>query len=136
MKQKRARAEFKGVTMAYYRMERIKQLAPLIHRANEERMSIPKAAKWLGWSLSALRKWIKILGITWKVRPKRSVFKFDKTNWIADITRMMAEGKTQGQIACILGVGEWNVSRFIKDNGIQRPSRNNLLTNERTKRHD
>jgi hypothetical protein len=136
MKQQRAKAVYKGVTMAYYRMERIKQLAPLIHRANEERMSIPKAAKWLGWSLSALRKWIKILGITWKQRPKRSVFKFDKSKWMEDIKRMMAEGKTQGQMACALGVGEWNVSRFIKENGIQRPSRNNLLTNERTTRHD
>ena len=37
--------KFKGVYMAYYRMERIKAMRPLIHRANDGKRSIPQAAK-------------------------------------------------------------------------------------------
>lgn len=119
--------DFRGTPMSYFRMERIKTLLPLIHRANDAEMTIRKAADWLGWSESCLRNWIRILGIRWRKRgPKRP--RLDKSAWEARIIELRAKGKTHAQIAKELGdVGAHNISRFIKDNGIQIPNRNNGL---------
>jgi hypothetical protein len=121
------KVKFKGVYMAYYRMERIKAMRPLIHRANDGKRSIPQAAKWLGWSTSSLRNWIKILGIGWKRRYKRNGYALDKSRWLEHIKKAQAAGKSQSQMAAELNVGEWNISRFIKDNELQIPSRRNKL---------
>lgn len=114
--------------MMYYRAVRIKELSPFIERANEQRMSIPKAAKWMGYSVSTLRNWIKILGIRWNTRPKRQVRKFDTSTWEARILAAYKEGKTQTEIARELNVGIWNVSRFIKMNGLRRPNNRERLS--------
>ena len=119
--------KFKGVHMAYYRMERLKAMRPLIHRANDGKRTIPQAAKWLGWSTSCLRNWIKILGIGWKRRHKRNGYALDKTTWLGHIHKARAAGKSQSQIAAELNVGVWNISRFIKDNELRIPSRRNKL---------
>jgi hypothetical protein len=118
---------FKGVNMAHYRMERLKAMRPLIHRANDGKRTIPQAAKWLGWSTSCLRNWIKILGIGWKARYKRNGYALDKTRWLGHIHKARAAGKSQSQIAAELNVGVWNISRFIKDNDLRIPSRRNKL---------
>lgn len=127
-KQRRAQVEYKGQPMMYYRAVRIKELSPFIERANEQRMSIPKAAKWMGYSVSTLRNWIKILGIRWNTRPKRKVRKFDTSTWEARILAAYKEGKTQTEIARELDVGIWNVSRFIKVNGLRRPNNRERLS--------
>lgn len=127
-KQRRAQVEYKGVAMMYHRAVRIKELSPFIERANEQRMSIPKAAKWMGYSVSTLRNWIRILNIRWNTRPKRKVRKFDTSTWEARILQAYAEGKTQTEIARELDVGLWNVSRFIKVNGLRRPNNREKLS--------
>ena len=123
-KQKRARCEYKGVSMSYFRMERIRELTPMIQRANEQRMTIPQAAKWLGWSTSALRNWLRILGIHWHKRPDRKVYRFDKDGWDEKIKAMREAGETIPKIAIALGVGPWNISRYVRDHGHQSKSRN------------
>jgi hypothetical protein len=123
----RKSSKFRSVDMTYGRMERIKAMLPLMHRANRKGMNINQAAEWLGWSPSCLRNWTRITGFQWKNRRNRRGYKFDKTGWEAKIQEMRAQGKTHAQIAVALGVGEWNVSRFIKDNGLQLPNRNNRL---------
>ena len=127
-KQRRAQVEYKGVAMTYSRYERIKELSIFIEQANERRLTIPKAAKWMGYSISTLRNWIRILNINWNKRPKRKVRKFDTSTWEARILAAYKEGKTQTQIACELKVGLWNVSRFIKANGLRRPNNRERLT--------
>lgn len=114
--------------MTYGRMERIKTLLPLMHRANTAGMNINQAAKWMGWSPSSLRNWSRILGFEWKNRRKRKGYKYDKTGWEERIIALRAKGMTHAQIAKELGdVGEHNISRFIKLNGLQIPNRNNRL---------
>lgn len=125
---KRARFNFKGIEMTYARMERIKTLLPLMHRANDNKMNINQAAEWMGWSPSSLRNWSRILGFEWKNRRKRTGYRIDKTGWEEKIIALRAKGRTHAQIAKELGdVGEHNISRFIKANGIQLPNRNNRL---------
>jgi len=123
----RKSSKFRSVDMTYGRMERIKAMLPLMHRANAKGMNINQAAKWLGWSPSCVRNWTRITGFQWKNRRKRRGYKFDKTGWEAKILELRAQGKTHAQIAAALGVGEWNVSRFIKDNGLQIANRKNRL---------
>lgn len=127
-KQRRAQVEYKGQPMMYYRAVRIKEMSVFIEQANEKRLSIPKAAKWMGYSVSTLRNWIRILGIRWHKRPKRKVRKFDTSSWEARILAAYKEGKTQTQIARELDVGIWNVSRFIKVNGLRRPNNRESLS--------
>ncbi len=125
---KRARFNFKGVEMTYARMERIKALLPLMHRANDNNMNINQAAEWMGWSASSLRNWSRILGFRWKNRRNRRGYSYDKTGWEAKIIELRAKGFTHAQIAKALGdVGAHNISRFIKANGLQIPNRNNGL---------
>lgn len=125
---KNARFTYKGVQMTYARMERIKALLPLMHRANAAGMNINQAADWMGWSRSSVRNWTKITGFEWKNRRKRRGYKYDKTGWEEKIVALRAKGMTHAQIAQELGnVGAYNVSRFIKFNGLQIPNRNNRL---------
>lgn len=125
---KRARFSFKGVEMTYARMERIKALLPLMHRANSSGMNVNQAAEWMGWSASSLRNWSRILGFEWRNRRKRKGYKYDKTGWEAKIVALRAKGMTHAQIAKELGdVGAHNISRFIKFQGLQVPNRNNRL---------
>ena len=124
----RKSSKFRSVDMTYGRMERIKAMLPLMHRANSKGMNINQAAKWLGWSPSCVRNWTRITGFEWKNRRKRRGYKFDKTGWEEKIIALRALGKTHAQIAKELGdVGAHNISRFIKANGIQVPNRNNRL---------
>lgn len=116
----RGKTVYKGVTMLPSRAERINQMRPLLNRANSRRMTIPQASKWLGWSTSSLRNWIRVLGITWRKGPKRNVFKYDRTGWNEHVTEALRAGKTHRQIAAELGVGHWNVTRFITQNGITK----------------
>jgi hypothetical protein len=125
---KRARFNFRGVEMTYARMERIKTLLPLMHRANDSGMNINQAAAWMGWSPSSLRNWSRILGFEWRNRRKRRGYKYDKTGWEERIVELRKKGMTHAQIAKQLGdVGEHNISRFIKQRGLQIPNRNNGL---------
>jgi DNA-binding NarL/FixJ family response regulator len=123
----RARSEINGVGMAYFRAERIKIMAPLVRRCNKEGMSIPEAAKYLGWSESTVRNWIKILCIKWKLGRRRHVYRFDKSGWEKAIVEGQAKGLPIYRIAAQLGTGHWNVSRFMKDNGLRKPNRKNRL---------
>lgn len=118
-KHKRARFTYKGVSMSYFRMERIKEITPLLQRANDARMTIPKAAKWMGWSTSALRNWIKIVGMHWFAKPKRKVFKLNRDGWDEKIKAMREQKVPIPKIAIALGVGPWNISRYIRENGLQ-----------------
>jgi DNA-binding NarL/FixJ family response regulator len=123
----RARSEINGVGMAYFRAERIKIMAPLVRRCNKEGMSIPEAAKYLGWSESTVRNWIKILCIKWKLGRRRNVYRFDKSGWEKAVVEGQAKGLPIYRIAAQLGTGHWNVSRFMKDNGLRKPNRKNRL---------
>ena len=123
----RKSSKFRSIEMTYGRMERIKAMLPLMHRANSKGMNINQAAKWLGWSPSCVRNWTRITGFQWNNRRNRKGYRFDKTGWEKRIVELRAKGMTHAQIAAQLGVGEWNVSRFIKDNGLQIPNRNNRL---------
>lgn len=125
---RRARFVYKGVEMTYARMERIKALLPIMHRANASGMNINQAAEWMGWSPSSLRNWTRITGFQWKNRRNRRGYKYDKTGWEEKILELRAKGMTHAQIAHELGnVGAWNISRFIKLQGIRLPNRNNRL---------
>lgn len=123
----RSKYEINGVNMAYFRAERIKIMAPLIRRCNRERMSIPQAAEHLGWSESTLRNWIKILCIKWRFRRLRKVYRFDKTGWEKAVLEGQAKGWPIYRIAAQLGTGHWNLSRFMKENGLRQPNRKNRL---------
>lgn len=130
-KQRRAQVEYKGVPMMYYRAVRIKELIPILEQANDKGLSIPKAAEWMGWSTSTLRNWIRITGITWKNRARRTVYCYDKTGWEQAVKAGFAAGKTQTQIARELKTGIWNLSRFIQDSGLRQPNaREKLSANE------
>jgi phage antirepressor YoqD-like protein len=124
-KQKRARCEYKGVSMSYFRMERIREITPMIQRANDNRMTIPQAAKWLGWSASALRNWLRILGMHWHAKPKRTVYRLDKDGWDEKIKAMREQKVSVNKIAIALGVGPWNISRYVRDHGLQSRARKN-----------
>jgi len=123
----RARDKINGVDMAYFRAERIKIMAPLIRRCNRENMTITKASEYLGWSESALRNWIRILCIKWKTGRKRTVYKYDKTGWEKAVLEGQAKGLPIYRIAAQLKTGHWNLSRFMKDNGLRQPNRKNRL---------
>jgi hypothetical protein len=130
-KQRRAQVEYKGVPMMYCRAVRIKELTPFLEQANDKGLSIPKAADWMGWSTSTLRNWIRVLGMTWKNRAKRTVYCYDKTGWEDAIKKGFAEGKSQTQIARSLKTGIWNLNRFIHANGLRQPNaRERLISNE------
>ena len=130
-KQRRNQVEYKGVPMLYSRYIRIKELIPFLEQANDKGLSVPKAADWMGWSTSTLRNWIRVLGMTWKNRAKRTVYKYDKTGWEAAIKKGFAAGKTQTQIARQLKTGIWNLNRFIHANGLRQPTnREKLSSNE------
>lgn len=125
-RQRRVNVEYKGVPMTLNRALRIKELIPFIEKANEKGMTFPKAADWMGWSVGSLRNWVRILGITWKNKPNRTIQKHDTTGWEERIVKAFAEGKTQTQIASEMGIGLWNVSRYVKRRHLSRP-------NDRTK---
>lgn len=110
---------FKGRRMAYFRAQRIATLEPLINRANSKGMSIPAAAKWLGYSKAAVRQWIAILGVKWKRRNHRPMHRLDKTGWEEAIKSGLGAGESQRSIAKRLGAKDAAVSRFIKENGLR-----------------
>ena len=112
--------------MTYSRMIRIKSLLPFIRKANDSGKSIPEAAEWMGWSESSLRNWIRILGVHWRKRRKRNGYTIDKTGWDKKVPAMISENYSQAQIAAYLGVGEWTISRYMKNEGIQ-PARKTSL---------
>jgi transposase len=118
--------KYRNTKMTYSRMMRIRSLLPFIRKANDKGMSIPEASKWMGWSESSLRNWIRILGVHWRKRRKRNGYRIDKTGWDRKIPAMIADNKSQAQIAATLGVGEWTISRYMKDEGIQ-PARKTSL---------
>lgn len=118
------KTKYRGVDMTYSRMVRMKALAPLIKEANKKGMTIPQASKYLGWSISAIRIWTRILKIKWKKSRKRNGYSINKDGWDIKIKKMLSEGKTKTYIADVLGCGNWNVTRYIK---------NNNLTNEPNK---
>ncbi len=126
-KQRRAQVEYKGQAMMYYRAVRIKELQPLIQQANDNGLTIPKAAEWMGWSTSTLRNWIRILGMTWKNKSKSRV-RFDKTSWEQAIKAGFAAGKTQTEIARSLKTGVWNLNRFIHAHGLRQPNAREKLS--------
>lgn len=129
-RQRRAQVEYRGQAMMYYRAVRIKELAPLIEQANDNGLTIPKAADWMGYSTSTLRNWIRILGMTWKNKHKRRK-RFDKTKWGQAIKDGFAAGKSQTEIARSLKTGVWNLNRFIHANGLRQPnSREKISANE------
>jgi hypothetical protein len=117
---------YRNTKMTYSRMIRIKAMLPFIRKANDKGMSIPDAAEWMGWSESSLRNWIRILGVHWRKRRKRNGYSIDKTGWDKKIPAMIANNKSQTQIAAELGVGEWTISRYMKNEGIQ-PARKTSL---------
>lgn len=118
--------KYRNTKMTYSRMMRIRSLLPFIRKANDKGMSIPEASEWMGWSESSLRNWIRILGVHWRKRRKRNGYRIDKTGWDKKIPAMIADNKSQAQIAATLGVGEWTISRYMKDEGIQ-PARKTSL---------
>lgn len=111
---------YRGARMTPGRASRIEQLRPFINKANSKRMTIPEAANWMGWSVSSLRNWIRVLNIHWRTGPKRTVFKYDRTGWNETIRTALKEGKSHRQIAAMLGVGHWNVTRYITSEGITK----------------
>lgn len=113
--------------MDYFRAERIKIMAPLIRRCNKEAMTITQASEYLGWSESCLRNWIRILCIKWNTGRKRTVYKYDKTSWEAAVLEGQAKGLPIYRIAAQLNTGHWNLSRFMKVNGLRLPNRKNRL---------
>jgi transposase len=110
--------KYRNTEMTYSKMIRIKSMLPFIHKANRKGMTIPQAADWMGWSESSLRNWIRILGVHWKKRRKREGYRIDKTGWDKKIPAMVEAKQSQAQIAATLGVGEWTISRYMKDNDI------------------
>lgn len=118
--ERRKKTAYRGVEMLHFRAERINQMRPLLNRANARCMTIPQAAKWLGWSVSSIRNWLRILNIKWRKRPVRKVFKHDRTGWEERVAAMLRAGKTHRQIAAELGVGHWNVTRFITERGLTK----------------
>lgn len=115
----RKRVHFHGRLMRYGTAMKLAAMEPLIYRARAKRMSIPKAAEWMGWSESALRQWLDTLGIRWNsnVR-KRRVYKYDRTGWDERIVQGLREGKSLVAIGKELGVGHWMVCRHAKENGL------------------
>jgi hypothetical protein len=110
--------KYRNVDMTYSKMIRIKSMLPFIHKANRKGMSVPEAANWMGWSESTLRNWIRVLGVHWKKRRKRLGYRIDKTGWDKKIPAMVEANHSQAQIAAALSVGEWTISRYMKDNDI------------------
>lgn len=127
---RRVEVEYKGKQMMRFRAERIRQMKPLIERANSARMTIPAAAKWLGYSETALRAWIRVLKMRWRNGRTRKVNKFDKTTWEHKIRMGFAAGKTQREIAYELQTGPYNVSKFMKEIGIVMPSKRERIQAE------
>lgn len=111
--------KYRNHRMTYSKVMRMKSLLPFIKKANNQGMTIPKAAEWMGWSESSIRNWIKVYGITWNKRRKRSGYRIDKTGWTEKIRKMVSENKSQEQIAAALRVGKWTVSRYMSLNDIQ-----------------
>lgn len=115
----RKRVQFHGTTMRYGTAMKIAAMEPLIYRARARRMSIPKAAEWMGYSESAVRQWIKVLGIKWNSNSrKRRVYKYDRTGWSEKIVDGLVKGKSMTAIAKELGVGHWMVVRHTRENGL------------------
>jgi len=111
---------YKGKRMTPGRASRIEQLRPFINKANSKRMTIPEAANWMGWSVSSLRNWIRVLNVKWRTGPRRTVFKYDRSGWEEKIKKDLTAGRTHRAIASDLGVGHWNVTRFITEYGITK----------------
>ena len=109
--------------MTYSRMMRMKALAPLIKDANRKGMTIPQAAKYLGWSISSIRIWTRILKIKWKKARKRNGYSINKDGWDVKIRKMLSEGKSQTYIANVLNCGTWNITRYIQTNKINEPNK-------------
>jgi hypothetical protein len=116
--QGRVRVEYRGRVMRYGTAMKLASLEALIQRANSKRMTIPKAAEWLGYSESALRNWIGVLGVKWKRGRDRRVYKYDRTGWDEAIVAGLKEGKTLTSISKQLGVGHWMVVRHAKQHGL------------------
>lgn len=125
---RRVEVEFKGRKMMRFRAERIVEMRPLIERANSRRLSIPAAAKWLGYSRTAVYHWINILGIRWKNCRRRRAYAFDKSVWEHRIRLGLSQGKTQNQIALDLKTLQCNVSRFMKKLGIVMPNKTKRIS--------
>lgn len=113
------RVKYRNHNMTYSKVVRLKAMLPFIKRANNEGMTIPQAAEWMGWSESSIRNWIKVFGITWNKRRKRTGYRIDKTGWEEKIRKMVADNKSQEQIAATLRVGKWTISRYMSHNDIQ-----------------
>jgi len=105
--------------MSYSKVVRMKAMLPFVRKANREGMTIPQAAEWMGWSESSIRNWIRVFGITWNKRRKRTGYRIDKTGWEEKIRKMVSENKSQEQIAAYLRVGKWTISRYMSLNDIQ-----------------
>lgn len=127
---RRVEVEYKGRKMMRFRAERIVQMRPLIERANSRRLSIPAAAKWLGYSRTALYNWINILKISWKNCHRRKAYAFDKSVWEHKIRLGLAQNKTQREIAFELKTLQCNVSRFMKKMGIVMPNKRDRIVAE------
>ena len=128
--QGRKRVEFHGKPMRYGTATKLAAMEPLIYRARAKKMTIRKAAEWMGWSESALRNWIKVLGITWNSRSrKRRVYKYDRTGWSERIVDGLTKGEPMVSIAKALGVGHWMVVRHTRENGLWAVVLNKLPLN-------
>lgn len=115
----RKRVEFHGKAMRYGTAVKLASMEPLIYRARAKRMTIRKAAEWMGYSESAVRNWIKVIGIKWNSRSrKRTVYKYDRTGWSEKIVDGLVHGKSMVAIARELGVGHWMVVRHARENGL------------------
>ena len=52
-------------------------------------------------------------------KPKRKVFKLNRDGWDEKIKAMREQKVPIPKIAIALGVGPWNISRYIRENGLQ-----------------
>jgi uncharacterized protein YjcR len=115
--QNRGAVSFRGRLMFASRAARICEYRADLRKLAEAGHCMPVVARKLGFSVTTIKNWAEILGIGFKKVRSRKCRKYDKSTWESVIVRAAAEGKTQGDVAFMLGVPHVNVHRWCVENG-------------------
>lgn len=114
----RGAVAYRGRLMFFSTARRLQEYGPILRRMAAKGMCKGEAARKMGWSVTTIVRWSKILGVPFPKKRNRKVLVHDKTGWREAIMQGVAKGMTQRQVACELDVPLVNVHRFCVDNGI------------------
>lgn len=115
---KRGRVLFRGKSLWPAMVRRMVEYRPHLREMANAGLCQTHAAHKLGWNINTVRNWAAILGIQFKKKRARKVYRHDKTGWHAAIEAGAKDGLTLEQIGIRLNTDLINVARYCYANGI------------------